>query len=242
MMRRTKKQFQCQNFKVVVKTNWIQWRRKWGRSRSRKLSLRNIWWSVISCGLFIILKLPCWVEQLNDLKSLQTSVFQLIFDCMLVATVLQIASWHSGGGRFTTQSSCVAQPSRWGIEGAAEMRKRIGDATSSDVTRSVTPVSVILWNVVDVFRNCMHGPQNSQLSSRVLSCKRIKWKTGFDNSIQNSFLILKYVGDMCWNALRLVLIKRKSRHNPYKSNAIKSFSHCFKGTTSKLRERKLGEQ
>lgn len=67
------------------------------------------------------------------------------------------------------QSSCVVQPSRCGIEGAAEMRKRIGDATSSEVTKRVTPVRVILWNVVDVFRNCMQGPQNNQLRTRELS-------------------------------------------------------------------------
>lgn len=42
------------------------------------------------------------------------------------------------------QSSLVAQPSRCGIDGAAEMRKRMGDATRSDVTKSVTPVNVIL--------------------------------------------------------------------------------------------------
>lgn len=143
-----------------------------GRLTSGKLNLRNIWWSAISWGLFIIRKLLCWVEQLKALKSLHTSLFQLIFDWMLAATVLQIVSWHSGGGRFTMQSSFVAQPSRCGIDGAAEMRKRIGDATSSDVTKRVTPVSVILWNVVDVFRNCMQGPQNSQLSSLELSCKK----------------------------------------------------------------------
>lgn len=42
------------------------------------------------------------------------------------------------------QSSAVGQPSRCGIDGAAEIRKSIGDATSSDVTRRVTPVNVIL--------------------------------------------------------------------------------------------------
>lgn len=123
----------------------------------------------MSCGLFTIRKLFCWFEQLNDLKSLQTSIFQLILACMLAATFLQICSWHSGGGRLTMQSSCVVQPSRCGIDGAAEMRKRIGDATRSDVTKRVTPVNVILWNVLDVFKNWMHGPQNSQLKSRVLS-------------------------------------------------------------------------
>lgn len=134
-----------------------------------KLDLRNIWWSVISWGLLMTRKL-CWVEQLKDLKSLHRSAFQLTIDWMLAATFLQICSWHSGGGRLAMQSSC-AQPSRCGIEGAAEMRKRMGDATRSDVTSSVTPVRVILWNVVDVLRNWMQGPQNNQFTSRALSCK-----------------------------------------------------------------------
>lgn len=89
-------------------------------------------------------KLVCWLEQLNDLKSLQTSALQLILPCILAATILHIGSLHSGGGRLTMQSSFVAQPSRCGIDGAAEIRKRMGEATRSDVTRSVTPVSVIL--------------------------------------------------------------------------------------------------
>jgi hypothetical protein len=90
----------------------------------------------------------CWLEQLNDLKSLHTSIFQLILDCILAAAVLHTASVHSGGGTgWTAQPSWDEQPLSprwWGIEGAAEMRKRIGDATSKDVTMSVTPVSVIL--------------------------------------------------------------------------------------------------
>lgn len=72
------------------------------------------------------------------------------------------------------QSSCATQPSRCGIDGAAEMRNRIGEATRSDVTSRVTPVSVILWNVVEVFRNLMQGPQNSQFSNLVLSYKKKK--------------------------------------------------------------------
>lgn len=151
--------------------------------------LRSIWWSTISWGLRMIRKLLCFSEQLKDLKSLHTSTFQLIFAWMPVATFLQIVSWHSGGGRETRQSSCATQPSRCGIDGAAEMRKRMGDATSSDVTRSVTPVSVILWKVVDVFRNWMQGAQNSQLRRRELSYgKREEKKNQHHKCVKNRFL------------------------------------------------------
>jgi hypothetical protein len=68
--------------------------------------------------------------------------------------------------------SCDTHPSpRWGIEGAAEMRKSMGEATSREVTSNVTPVRVILWKVVDVLRNVMQGAQKSQLISRALNYK-----------------------------------------------------------------------
>lgn len=127
-------------------------------------NLRSIWLSAISCGLLIALKLFCWFEQLNDLKSLQTSIFQLIFAWILAAAFLQITSVHSAGGTWWIPHSSWEHPSRlWGIDGAADIRKRIGDATRREVTINVTPVSVILWNVVDVFRNFMQGPQKIQL-------------------------------------------------------------------------------
>lgn len=130
------------------------------------------------------LKLFCWFEQLNDLKSLQTSIFQLIFAWMLAAAFLHTDSVHSIIGAGWDTHSSFEQPSRlWGIEGAADMRKSIGEATSREVTMSVTPVRVILWNVVDVLRNWMHGPQNSQLRRCVPSwkdkknqeCQRLKF-------------------------------------------------------------------
>lgn len=127
-------------------------------------NLRSIWLSAISWGLLIALKLFCWFEQLNDLKSLHTSIFQLIFAWILAAAFLHTISVHStGGAGWIGHSSCEQASRLWGIEGAADMRKSIGEATRREVTINVIPVRVILWKVVDVFRNCMHGPQNSQL-------------------------------------------------------------------------------
>lgn len=104
---------------------------------------------------------------------------------MLEATFLHTSSWHSTGGMSTMQSLvCVTHPSRWGSEGAAEIRNRMGDATSNDVTSKVIPVNVILWKVVDVLRNVMHGPQKSQLSSRLLSWNEEKVVMKVNKSLQ----------------------------------------------------------
>lgn len=67
-------------------------------------------------------------------------------DDMLMAAARQIGSAQTGGGAGVgwQSSSSAPKQSRGSWEGAADMRNSIGEATSSDVTRSVAAVIAIL--------------------------------------------------------------------------------------------------
>lgn len=79
-----------------------------------------------------------------------------------MAAALQIGSEHSGGGAGVgwQSSSSVTWQSLGNCEGAAEMRKRMGEATRRDVTRSVAAVMAILCTAEEP-RSQMHGAQQT---------------------------------------------------------------------------------
>lgn len=130
-----------------------------------KKHLRCIRTSTPSCALLIAFRLPFVVAQLKFLKSTHGSTFQCIRACMLIVAIRHASELHSGAGeRVGKQLKSVFELQSFGsCDGAVLNKNRTGEATNSDVTRSVAAVRAILCTVADV-RSHTQGMQHIQLA------------------------------------------------------------------------------